>query len=190
MADRFDLRLPDSFHGEFERIKARFLAKGHILAIKDCRPAFFKLPLQERLAACGLQEAIALDYLSDPAACAVPAGATRAGCMIPVAADGARSSVILILNQFPRHFDSKWVMLFRICVLYHELGRAEDLRCGACFDHSTQECRQKEADEYAAKFARRYLDDILCERTIEGKFEILTLWDWYAEVNYLGTFVP
>jgi hypothetical protein len=184
MAD--ELLVPESLPEEYEKIKRQFLARGHVLAIKECPAEVFKLSAQEQLEACELTGCTALQYLSDTHDAAEPANEHIGGRMVPVEKGGQRYSVIYMRNDYGPDVPAAQVIASKVCILYHELGHAEDLYQGINYNHKKRECSLKRAEAYANDFAERHLKRIKCERIVAGRKRETTLGDWFREHRYRG----
>src|SRR5262249_48225343 len=144
----------------------------------------FKLPPQEQLEACGISGCTALQYMSDTYDAAQPANERIGGRMIPVEKEGQRYSVIFMRNDYGPDLPVAQVVMTKFCILYHELGHAEDFYQGINYDHKKRECSIRKAEAYADDFAVKHLKKIKCEKVVQGKKRDTTLGDWYRENRY------
>jgi hypothetical protein len=184
-----ELRVDEGLNEEYERIKRRFLAQGHILAIKECPAELFKLPPKEMLAASGITGCTVLEYTSDTIDSTRPAndriGGRTVGVLDP---EGQRRSVIFMRNDYPPEYSPALALVCKVCMLYHELGHADDFREGVNFQHEKGHYSAKRSEAYADDFAKRHLRRIRCIKVVDGQERRGTLWDWYREVRYVGEF--
>src|ERR1022692_3993050 len=58
-------RFFEALSQEYEIVKSRYLAIGHILAIKDCATEVFTMSNEEKLKTCGLTACSTIEYTSD-----------------------------------------------------------------------------------------------------------------------------
>jgi hypothetical protein len=184
-----ELRVPESLCEGYERTKKQFALKSHILAILECPADLFKLPEQEQLKACGLTGCTVLQYAHDAYDAVKPENERIGGRMVPVEKNGRRYAVILIRNDYEPDRSDAQVIMTKFCILYHELGHAEDLYQGINFDHKNKQCTIRQAEAYADDFAVRHLKRVKCEKIVAGKAHETTLGDWYRENRYRGLYV-
>jgi hypothetical protein len=181
--------IPESLHQEYEQAKRQFLAKGYILTIKECPSELFKLPAREQLEACEVSGCTALQYMSDTYNVAEPANERIGGRMIPVEKESKRYSVIFIRSDYDPDVPAAQMIMSKFCILYHELGHAEDFYQGINYNHTKREFSVKKAEAYADDFAVRHLKRIKCEMLVEGKKRTTTLGDWYRQNRYRGVYI-
>src|SRR5437588_9662320 len=127
--------IDESLEQEYEVIKARFLAQGHILAIKDCESKIFCLPDDAKLEACGIIDCRVLLYYANTYDQNAPGDQHIAGRHIPVETSNGRSSVILTRSDYPEDQSPAFVCACKVCILYHELGHAHDFYEAYNFNH-------------------------------------------------------
>jgi hypothetical protein len=184
-----EYRIDESLHQEYEAIKTRFLAKDHILAIKECESKIFGLPDEEKLEVCGISGCRPLLYFADTYDQNAPGDHRIAGRHIPVQTSTGRSSVILVRSDYPTDYPPSFVCACKVCILFHELGHADDFYEGYNFKHTKMEYDPEAGEKYADAFAKERLKRIRCQKIVEGKESPATLWDWYSQVRYIGSFV-
>jgi hypothetical protein len=173
--------IPESLNQEYESIKARFLAKGHIFSIKECESTVFLLSDQEKLEACGIMGCKAITYYADTYDQNAPGELRTAGRHIGVQTEVGRSSVILMRRDYPAEYSPESVVAYKVCTLYHELGHADDFYEGINFRHAETQIDAEAAEKYADAFARERLKRIKCEKIVDGKTWPATLWDLYNQ---------
>jgi hypothetical protein len=112
-----------------------------------------------------------------------------AGRHIGVLSAMGRGSVILIRDKYTTGHSDLFVAAYKVCILYHEAGHAEDFRRGLNFNHTDKKSRIKDAEEFADDFAKKRLQHIRCHPKITGEPPPPTLWDFYSSVIHKGSFV-
>jgi hypothetical protein len=181
--------IDESLSQEYESIKVRFLAKGHILAIKECESKVFSLPDEAKLEACGITGCRPLLYFADTNDQSAPGDHRIAGRHIPVQTSTDRSSVILMRSDYPAELPPPFVCASKVCVLYHELGHANDFYEGYNFQHSTMRYDPEAGEKYADAFAKERLKRLKCQKIVDGQQSPASLWDWYSQARYIGSHV-
>jgi hypothetical protein len=183
-----EFRIPERLHEEYARVKKQFLRKGHILAIQECSSELFKLPPQQQLEVCGLLDCTALEYMSYTYDSVQPSNERIGGRMFPVEKKGKHYSVILIRDDYGPDITPAQVLMYKFCILYHELGHAEDFYQGVNYNHTKREVSIKQAEGYADDFAVKHLKRIKCEEIVQGKTKRPSLADWYRKHRYKGVY--
>jgi len=181
--------VPHNLSEDYEQVKKQFGAMSHILAIQECGADLFKLPAQEQLEACGIRGCTALQYAGDAYDATQPDIQRIGGRMIPVEKDGRRYAAVLVRSDYERSLPDAQVIMTKFCILYHELGHAEDFYQGINFNHKNKVCATKQAEAYADDFAVRHLKRIKCERIVKGITHKTTLGDWFRGKRYRGQYV-
>ncbi|SRR5260370_9975041 len=184
-----EYQIDEGLRQEYEAIKGRYLAQGHIIAIKECATEVFDLPLGAMLEACGVTGCTPIEYLSPNYDAAAPGNDKIAGKMIGVETAKGRRAVILMRRDYPSEMHPAFVTACKVCVLYHELGHAHDFNEGINFRHRERGYNAEKAEAYADAFAQEKLKKIKCVKIVNGKKVPTTLWDWYRQSRYRGEFV-
>lgn len=170
----------ESMKQKYKAIKANFLAKDHILAIEECGSAIFTLPDEDKLKRLGIKGR-PLQFRSETFDQSAPPDEEIAGRHIGVEIDDGRLSVILMKSDYSA--DPAYVCALKICVLYHELGHANDFYEEINFRHSTMNCDTEASEKYADRFAKKRLKRIRCQPD-----QPPTLWDFYEKLMYVGKY--
>lgn len=183
--------IDESLNKEYDSIKKRFLAKGHILAIEECEGKLFTLSDEAQLEACGIKDCRPLSYRAETIDVSAPGDEEIGGRTIAVQTSTGRSSVILMKNDYSTDAPPAFVCACKICILHHELGHADDIDIheGINFSHTLRRVDLEGAEKYADAFAKEKLKRIKCKKKADGKEYHATLWDFWRQVRHVGNYV-
>jgi hypothetical protein len=183
---RFEV--PENLQGQYERIRRRFARQGHILAILECPDSVFLLSDEQKLARYGLRDYTTLRYLAKTYDKNAPGDEQIAGRAVQLSGPKGRVSAIFLREQYQGFDNPTYFWVCKLGVLYHELGHADDFRQGINFNHRKMIYKPKEGEEYADRFAKKYLSRIPCVKFLDDKPEKSNLWEVYGAIRYQGKF--